>query len=798
MFGCLFVQALLTTTAADGPPTMIIPSPAEDESVVGLVSDVDGVPIVHVEIGYSLATFTAPLGAVLCLEADGEGAACLTEVPSPTGVSAAHRGYLTAVGITYSLSSTARSEQQTVRLTLRDGSAAGRVLLSSPPRRFRVQPMALVLRPEAALGIQGISGSDGSGALHRFTLSVQGLHFPQNKIFALPVAALSVSLRLHLPGTAWAELARLSLGRDVLELELGTIEAVCARAASAAAVAAAAGRRDSGSAVLGEVALRLQAVAVHFASRVALESIAAANTTLRCPGGPSLPHAGAAAIDDARKLPTVFVRAGTGLWARTLRDSTDTSHVVQLYAAAALLQQLPGGCDGGGGADESNGYAEAPSLEVCSAVPTLASHAQCVPLSKLLPPGHCNSAASQQAMAAAGELSRTKLLPLNVDVGSGVAVSYVFVWLRDAKAPAAVPEQFARLRSYSLLRSEGRAAAASAAGVAVGDSANCGCGAADAACQAATASGQDGSSSTGGGGGGSNGSPLTAAREQAALDVYERMFEQGALWGKMTWMGVQFEQNPNDAIVLQEILYAVRPDLIIETGSHNGGSALYFASVLRNFVPDFHIVSLDMTELTDHLAVRFPWVADKVTFLKGDSTTEAMRARVSAIVAARGAKRVVVSLDSEHFAGHVLAELRNYAPFATDGSYVVVQDTRLSNPRLRHQRYCSKPALGGPCNGPAEAVNAFLAEQLVPHVYEVDRSREYCELIGDRPALHPHPTHPRAALCPHLTHPRAALYRRSALHEPSRRIFACEPPPLSDCRIPAALGLLITQVARQL
>ena len=89
--------------------------------------------------------------------------------------------------------------------------------------------------------------------------------------------------------------------------------------------------------------------------------------------------------------------------------------------------------------------------------------------------------------------------------------------------------------------------------------------------------------------------------------------------------------------------------------------------------------------------------------------------------------KVMVSLDSEHFAGLVLKELQLYAPFATEGSYVVVQDTRLSNPRLRHPRYCAKPVFGGPCNGPAEAVRKFLAEQEEASelVFETDLSREY-------------------------------------------------------------------------
>ncbi|MEE2679764.1 MAG: CmcI family methyltransferase [Myxococcota bacterium] len=178
-------------------------------------------------------------------------------------------------------------------------------------------------------------------------------------------------------------------------------------------------------------------------------------------------------------------------------------------------------------------------------------------------------------------------------------------------------------------------------------------------------------------------------------------------WQANTWFGIPAWQNPFDVWVTQEILWEVKPDLVIEAGTHRGGSAALWATLMEQINPEGRIVTIDVKNQSED-ARRLPIVQEKVEFLVGSSTHPKV---VEAVTRRAEGKRTLVILDSNHARDHVLEELRAYAPLVPVGSYIIVQDGAVNG----HPTW---PDFGP---GPYEAVEAFLAEN---DAFEPDRSRE--------------------------------------------------------------------------
>jgi len=152
------------------------------------------------------------------------------------------------------------------------------------------------------------------------------------------------------------------------------------------------------------------------------------------------------------------------------------------------------------------------------------------------------------------------------------------------------------------------------------------------------------------------------------------------------WMGRPIIQYPQDVVALQEIIWAVKPDLVIETGIAHGGSLIFSASMLVlldycNSVTDHHgtplkrkVLGIDI-DIREHnrLAIESHPLASKIDLIQGSSTDQPTIDRVKEY--ADGYNKVLVILDSNHTHDHVLSELRAYAPLVTIGSYCVVFDT---------------------------------------------------------------------------------------------------------------------------
>jgi cephalosporin hydroxylase len=162
-------------------------------------------------------------------------------------------------------------------------------------------------------------------------------------------------------------------------------------------------------------------------------------------------------------------------------------------------------------------------------------------------------------------------------------------------------------------------------------------------------------------------------------------------WKNTNWLGVTIRKNPMDLWIYQEIIFQQQPDVLIECGTFQGGSALYFAS-LFDLIGNGRVISLDIEDFPDkppHARIEY-------------LTLSSVSGEAAGIVKARirPGERVMVCLDSNHAREHVLTELRIYGPMVTKGQYLVVEDTNINGHPV-------SPEFGP---GPMEAVEAFLEE----------------------------------------------------------------------------------------
>lgn len=176
------------------------------------------------------------------------------------------------------------------------------------------------------------------------------------------------------------------------------------------------------------------------------------------------------------------------------------------------------------------------------------------------------------------------------------------------------------------------------------------------------------------------------------------------------WLGVPIIQEPQYMQALQEIIWEVKPDLIIETGIAHGGSIIFSASMLALLeacgkIKKGNVIGIDI-DIRPHnkKAILAHPLAEKITMFEGSSIDKEIIREVAEF--ARSKKRVLVCLDSNHTYDHVLAELRAYAPLVSIGSYCIVGDTGIED--LPKGMISDRP--WGKGNNPKTAVWEFLKE----------------------------------------------------------------------------------------
>jgi cephalosporin hydroxylase len=189
--------------------------------------------------------------------------------------------------------------------------------------------------------------------------------------------------------------------------------------------------------------------------------------------------------------------------------------------------------------------------------------------------------------------------------------------------------------------------------------------------------------------------------DRAAIARAHDVFYESNAWTNATWLGTQALKNPLDLWVYQEIIAETRPELIVETGTWRGGSALFMASIcdLRG---EGEIVSIDIEPMRDDYPQH-----PRVTYLAGRSSTDPEV--VDEIRTRAEGRRTLVILDSDHSQAHVEHELAAYAPMVPLGCYLVVEDSNIG--QIREDLM----------PGPLQAIETFLAST---DEFEIDRTRE--------------------------------------------------------------------------
>lgn len=196
------------------------------------------------------------------------------------------------------------------------------------------------------------------------------------------------------------------------------------------------------------------------------------------------------------------------------------------------------------------------------------------------------------------------------------------------------------------------------------------------------------------------------------------------------WLGRPIIQYPQDILAMQELIWKLQPDLIIETGIAHGGSIVFSASMLElnalcGGPADAEVLAIDV-DIRSHNrdAIETHPMARRICMLQGSSTDEEIVRQVKRRAEDRSC--VLVCLDSNHTHDHVLAELEAYAPLTTVGSYCVVFDTIVEH--LPADMFGDRP--WGPGNSPKSAVSRYLASH--PE-FEVDAAVDHQLMISVAP-----------------------------------------------------------------
>lgn len=208
---------------------------------------------------------------------------------------------------------------------------------------------------------------------------------------------------------------------------------------------------------------------------------------------------------------------------------------------------------------------------------------------------------------------------------------------------------------------------------------------------------------------------------------YDLAFEAMHLFSYVTWGRVAMQQDPADALAIADLLSRLQPDCFVELGTNSGGGAIFYADVMKQYNPKALVVTIDVhspNKNWDKFAAQVcphcipvtchPTWNEKglIEFVQGFTQEDPVVAKVERLLQERQCKRTVVMHDSDHRGFAVERDLQIYHRFVQPGSYLIVQDTKLS--RMRGGRYQT-----------LEAVQNFLKTPAGKGRFVVDKTFEY-------------------------------------------------------------------------
>lgn len=199
---------------------------------------------------------------------------------------------------------------------------------------------------------------------------------------------------------------------------------------------------------------------------------------------------------------------------------------------------------------------------------------------------------------------------------------------------------------------------------------------------------------------------ISSKLERNTVDEFHRLYYDSYVFGETLlntfWLGVPIWKCPLDVWIYQEIIFEVKPSIIVECGTRYGGSALFLASMC-DLVNNGKVITIDIEDTKGRPKHK------RITYLLGSSTSREVVEKVRNLIS--DGDKVMVILDSDHHKEHVLSELKNYSKLVTQGSYIIVEDTNING----------HPVLPDFGPGPMEAVDEFLREN---KDFCIDRDKE--------------------------------------------------------------------------
>lgn len=197
-----------------------------------------------------------------------------------------------------------------------------------------------------------------------------------------------------------------------------------------------------------------------------------------------------------------------------------------------------------------------------------------------------------------------------------------------------------------------------------------------------------------------------------------------------SWLGRPIIQYPQDIVAMQELIWSIQPDLIIETGIAHGGSLIFSASMLElnaacGGPQNAEVLGVDIDiRAHNREAIEAHPMFKRISMIQGSSIAPEIIEQVK--TKAAGKQRVLVCLDSNHIHDHVRAELEAYAPLTSMGSYCIVFDTIIED--MPADMFSDRP--WGPGNNPKTAVWGYLQAH---SDFEIDKQIDYKLLISVAP-----------------------------------------------------------------
>ena len=177
---------------------------------------------------------------------------------------------------------------------------------------------------------------------------------------------------------------------------------------------------------------------------------------------------------------------------------------------------------------------------------------------------------------------------------------------------------------------------------------------------------------------------IIQAGKNKEIDIYNRegLNALTQLWIKAathhrlmyepTWLGIPIIQLPEDIIMMQELIWKLKPDVIVETGIAHGGSAVFYASILE-LLGKGKVVAIDIDiRKYNEIAIKSHFLSHRIKLIQGSSIDAVVITEVRSHI--KPADKVLVTLDSNHSKDHVSKELELYSEIVTPGSYLVAMD----------------------------------------------------------------------------------------------------------------------------